>query len=87
MAHGAHCEQSSAMAPELRTRLQRQLQRELGLQAELVSFRADGHRRLRGLAICSGRVLSFVLDAEEQRLRTRPLFELLQLSSAPQEPS
>ena len=29
------------------------------------------------LAVCSGRVLSYVLDAQSQRLRTRPLFDLL----------
>ena len=87
MAPGAHREQSQPVPVELRRRLQSQLRRELGSQAELVSLTADGQRRLRGVAICSGRVLSFVLDAEEQRLRTMPLFELLRLSNAPAEPS
>ena len=74
-------------ADDLRQQLQQRLQRELGEPAQLVSFRPDGDRRLRGLAICAGRVLSFVLDAEAQRLRTQPLYELLRLSSAPVEPS
>ena len=87
MAHGAHPQRLLQPSPELRQRLQRQLQCELGAHAELVSIRPDGDRRLRGLVICSGRVLSFMLDAEEQRLRTQPLFELLRLSSAPAVPS
>ena len=87
MAPGAHRELRQAVPVELRRRLQSQLRRELGSQAELVSLSADGDRRLRGVAICSGRVLSFVLDAEDQRLRTRPLFELLRFSNAPAEPS
>ena len=87
MALGAHREQRTVLSPELRERLQHQLWRELGAPAELVAIRPDGDRRLRGLVLCSGRVLSFMLDAEEQRLRTHPLFELLRLSSAPAEPS
>jgi hypothetical protein len=65
-------------SPELRRRLAGLLCRELGDDAELVSLHADGDHRLRGVAICAGRVLSFVLAAEDQRLRTRPLFDLLQ---------
>ena len=87
MAHGAHPQPLPQPSPELRQRLQHQLQCQLGAQAELVSVRPDGDRRLRGLAISSGRLLSFVLDAEAQRLRTRPLFHLLRLNSAPAEPS
>jgi len=30
------------------------------------------------VAVCSGRILTFVLDAEQERLRTLPMFELLQ---------
>jgi hypothetical protein len=28
--------------------------------------------------VCSGTILRYVLDAEQERLRTSPLFELLQ---------
>ncbi|MFM7314475.1 MAG: hypothetical protein ACKO0M_15155 [Cyanobium sp.] len=54
-----------------------QLREALGEGAELVSLRADGEQRLRGLAVSSGRLLSFVIHAQEQRLRTRPLLALL----------
>ena len=51
--------------------------RELGSPSQLISLEQRDERHLRGLAVCSGRVLSFVLDAESERLRTRPLFDLL----------
>ena len=57
-----------------------QLRRELGDSAELVSWRSDGAQRVRGLAVSAGRVMSFVLHAQEQRLRTRPLLALLRHS-------
>ena len=57
-----------------------QLRSELGPETELVSVRQSGERCVRGLAVCSGRILSFVLEAEHNRLRTQPLFELLQRS-------
>lgn len=62
----------------LRQRLRSSLQEALGAEVKLVSVRRDGAVGLRGLAVCSGRLLSFVLDAQQQRLRTRPLYELLQ---------
>ena len=68
--------------PEIRERLRRQLCSELGAHTELISVEAGGLRQLRGLAVCSGRVLSYVLDAESDRLRTRPLFHLLLRSRA-----
>jgi hypothetical protein len=68
--------------PDLRERLRRQLSSELGAHTELISFEAGDRRQLRGLAVCSGRVLSYVLDAESERLRTRPLFHLLRRSRA-----
>jgi|GEM_PF-3589343 hypothetical protein len=62
---------------EMRERLRRELLRELGSPSQLISLEQRDKRHLRGLAVCSGRVLSFVLDAQSQRLRTRPLFDLL----------
>jgi hypothetical protein len=32
------------------------------------------------VAVCAGRIMSFVLDAEAERLRTKPLFELMRSS-------
>jgi Tfp pilus assembly protein PilN len=66
--------QESARHPQLLDRLRAAL----GPEAQLVSVRQADPQRLRGLAVCSGRILSFVLEAEQNRLRTQPLFELLQ---------
>jgi hypothetical protein len=44
----------------------------------LVSLERSGDQSVKGVAVCSGRILSFVLDAEQERLRTLPMFELLQ---------
>jgi hypothetical protein len=74
---------SSATTPELRQRLDHALRLQLGDDAAVVSLREDGEQRLRGLAVCAGRILSFVLEAEDARLRTRPLFDLLQHSRRP----
>ena len=63
-----------------RQRLTGVLSRELGQAAAVVSLEQDDQRNLRGVAVCAGRVLSFVLEAEAQRLRTRQLFHLLQAS-------
>jgi hypothetical protein len=63
--------------PEMRELLRRELLRELGSPSQLISLEQRGDCHLSGLAVCSGRVLSFVLDAESERLRTRPLFDLL----------
>jgi hypothetical protein len=70
----------SSAPSELRLRLAHELGRQLGEPVELVSIREENACMLRGVAVCSGRVLSFVLHAEEQRLRTRPLFDLLRHS-------
>ena len=67
--------------PEIREHLRQQLSDQLGAHAQLISLE-EGCRQLRGLAVCSGRVLSYVLDAESERLRTRPLFHLLLRSRA-----
>lgn len=61
----------------LRQRLDRELLQHLGEAPQLVSVTQQNERVVRGVAICSGRVLSFVLRAEEDRLRTRSLFDLL----------
>jgi hypothetical protein len=66
--------QETARDPQLLDRLRHAL----GPEAQLVSVRQTDAHRLRGLAVCSGRILSFVLEAEQNRLRTQPLFELLQ---------
>ena len=50
---------------------------ELGGPVQLVSVQDEGDQLLRGVAVCSGRIMSFVLEAEQQRLRTRPLFQLI----------
>jgi len=43
----------------------------------VISLEQRGQHQVRGLAVSSGRILSFVLDAQSNRLRTRPLFQLL----------
>ncbi len=68
--------------PEMRELLRRELLRELGSPSQVISLEQRGDRHVRGVAVCSGRVLSFVLDAQSQRLRTRPLFDLLLRSRA-----
>ena len=50
--------------PEMRELLRRELLRELGSPSQLISLEQRGDRHLSGLAVCSGRVMSFVLDAE-----------------------
>ena len=50
---------------------------ELGAPVQLVSFQEDGDQLFRGVAVCAGSIMSFVLEAEQQRLRTRPLFQLI----------
>ena len=66
--------QESARHPQLLDRLRH----ELGPEAQLVSLRQADPQRLRGVAVCAGRILSFVLEAEQNRLRTQPLFEVLE---------
>jgi hypothetical protein len=66
--------QESTRDPQLLDRLRDAL----GPDAQLVSVRRSDARAVRGVAVCSGRILSFVLEAEHNRLRTQPLFELLQ---------
>jgi hypothetical protein len=66
--------QETARDPQLLDRLRHAL----GPETQLVSVRQTDAQRLRGVAVCSGRILSFVLEAEQNRLRTQPLFELLQ---------
>jgi hypothetical protein len=68
------------MAAQPPISLQARLQRELGEGVQVVSVREDGAHRLRGVAVCAGRIMSFVLDAEAERLRTQPLFELMRSS-------
>ena len=68
--------------PEMREVLRRELLRELGSPSQVISLEQRGDRHVRGVAVCSGRVLSFVLDAQSQRLRTSPLFDLLLRSRA-----
>jgi hypothetical protein len=63
--------------PEMRELLRRELLRELGSPSQLISCEQRGQGDVRGLAVCAGRVLSYVMDAESQRLRTRPLVDLL----------
>jgi hypothetical protein len=68
--------------PEMREVLRRELLRELGSPSQVIILEQRGDRHMRGVVVCSGRVLSFVLDAQSQRLRTRPLFDLLLRSRA-----
>ena len=66
--------------PEKRELLRQEVLRQLGSPTQLISLEQRGAHQVRGLALCSGRILSYVLDAESNRLRTRPLFQLLQSS-------
>ena len=65
-------------APELREQLRQRLSDELGGAAQLVSVERSADQSVKCVAVCSGRILSFVLDAEQERLRTLPMFDLLQ---------
>jgi hypothetical protein len=46
--------------------------RELGSPSQLISLEQRDERHLRGLAVCSGRVLSFVLDAQPPLISNVP---------------
>lgn len=74
---------SQPAIPPRREQVLARLRQSLGEGAQLVSLRADGDQRLRGLALSSGRLLSFVIHAQEQRLRTTPLLALLCRSRQP----
>jgi hypothetical protein len=63
--------------PERHELVRRELLRQLGSHTQLISLEQQGEERVRGLAVCSGRILSYVLDAQSRRLSTRPLFNLL----------
>jgi hypothetical protein len=65
-------------SPALREQLRERLRRQLGEDADVVSVEQSPDRSFRGVAVCSGTILRYVLDAEQERLRTSPLFELLQ---------
>ncbi|NDG73997.1 MAG: hypothetical protein EBX49_01365 [Synechococcaceae bacterium WB8_1B_136] len=66
------------MASLLNTQLQERLQQQCGGPVQLVTVREDArNQNLKGVAVCAGRILSFVLEAEQERLRTKPLFELI----------
>ena len=66
--------------PEMHALLRSELERQLGSDSQLISLEQAGDQRVRGLAVCAGRIMSYVLDAQSRRLRTRPLFHLLQHS-------
>ncbi|MCP9792305.1 hypothetical protein KBZ20_08700 [Vulcanococcus limneticus Candia 3F8] len=57
--------------------LTRELSEALGVPAAVVSVRPESRGRVRGLAVSSGRILSFVREAQGQGLRTRELFVLV----------
>jgi hypothetical protein len=57
--------------------LTRELSDALGAPASLVTMRPEVRGRVRGLAVCSGRILSFVREAQGEALRTRELFALV----------
>jgi transposase len=57
--------------------VRQELLRQLGSHTQVISLEPQGEQRVRGLAVCSGRILSYVLDAQSSRLSTRPLFNLL----------
>jgi hypothetical protein len=63
-----------------RRSLAERLSLELGEAVEVVSSQQPQAHRISGLAFCSGRVMSFVIDAQARTLRTRNLLELTRLS-------
>lgn len=72
------------MASPLNQDLCERLLQQCGGPVQLVSVREDAHNHnVKGVAVCAGRILSFVLEAEQQRLRTKPLFELIRRSRRP----
>jgi hypothetical protein len=59
-----------------RTAIGHYLSRQLGEGVEVVTAGRPLGRQVRGLAVCSGRVISYVLDAQARTLQIRNLFEL-----------
>ena len=68
--------------PETCEHLRQEVLRQLGSPAQLISLEQRGAHHVGGFAVCAGRILSFVLDAESNRLRTQPLLQLLRRSRA-----
>lgn len=52
----------------------------LGAPVEVVSHQAPVQNRVSGLAVCPGKVLSYVIDGQARSLRTRNLLELTRRS-------
>ncbi len=52
----------------------------LGVPVEVVSRQDPVHHRVTGLAVCSGKVLSYVIDAQTRTVATRNLLQLTRLS-------
>jgi hypothetical protein len=78
---GSNTEGWNDGAPALdRRSLAERLSHELGVAVEVVSSQQAQAHRISGLAFCSGRVMSFVIDAQARTLRTRNLLELTRLS-------
>jgi len=78
---GSNTEGCNDGAPALdRRSLAERLSYELGVAVVVVSSQQAQAHRISGLAFCSGRVMSFVIDAQARTLRTRNLLELTRLS-------
>ncbi|WP_411876302.1 hypothetical protein [Vulcanococcus limneticus] len=69
--------QSDGGSVPSRQALNRELSDALGVPAAVVSVRPDSSGRVRGLAVSSGRSLSFVREAQGQGLLTCELFVLV----------
>ncbi|MCP9916006.1 hypothetical protein [Cyanobium sp. ATX 6F1] len=52
----------------------------LGVPVEVVSRRDPVRHRVSGLAVCSGKVLSYVIDAQARTVATRNLLQLTRRS-------
>lgn len=56
------------------------LSKALGVPVEVVSHQDPVLHRVTGLAVCSGKVLSYVIDAQARTVATRNLLRLTRLS-------
>jgi hypothetical protein len=68
--------------PELRASVGRELSRQLGEHVDVITAASPLRRQVRGLAVCAGRVISYVFDGRTNSLRVRNLYELSALVQA-----
>lgn len=80
-----HCPDDPKLGVDLAGSLDRpaiaeRLSNALGVPVEVVSRQAPVHHRVSGLAVCSGKVLSYIIDAQTRTVATRNLLQLTRRS-------